>query len=417
MMTSPHANPNGIETKIIAARSEAQALYNELEKVKNRLHDSTLDEISYSIPGIPKNFNNLKLYNTLRGHNNKIAKTQWSSDSSKLLSASQDGYMILWDAVTGFKKQAINLENQWVLTCSYSSDGKLAASAGLDNACTIYKVKQDGDFRFGGTRGEARKGSATGNDLDISPVQSVFKGHTAYVSDCGFITNTTIITASGDMTCSLWDITKGVKSRDFVEHLGDVLCMSIFPSNKLNDNLFVSGSSDGSAKIWDLRSPTPASSFFVSNSDINTVSIFPNGNSFATGSDDGLIRLFDIRADCELSNYSLLSQFQKQNHKIPKAKIPSRRHSTTDQVSTGSISIYSSIDNPGVFSLDFSNSGRLLYACYSEFGCLVWDVLKNEIVGSVGNDHVNKINHISVSPDGTAVATSSWDSTIKIWSV
>ena len=51
---------------------------------------------------------NLTLYNTLRGHQNKIAKLCWSSDSSKILSASQDGFMIIWDAVTGFKNMLFN---------------------------------------------------------------------------------------------------------------------------------------------------------------------------------------------------------------------------------------------------------------------------------------------------------------------
>ncbi|KGU28499.1 guanine nucleotide-binding protein subunit beta, other, partial [Candida albicans P34048] len=111
-----------------------------------------------------------------------------------------------------------------------------------------------------------------------------------------------------------WDLTKGTKSRDFVEHSGDVLCLSTFPQNILSANLFVSGSSDGSAKIWDLRSPTPTQSFGISNSDVNSVKVFPDGNAFATGSDDGSIRLFDLRSDCELGHYSLSSELRnKQN--------------------------------------------------------------------------------------------------------
>ncbi|KAK6457134.1 WD40-repeat-containing domain protein [Scheffersomyces xylosifermentans] len=418
MRSPPSTSLDQIEKKIASARNEARALYNELDKVRNQIQDASLDDMSSPIPSIPKNYNNLKLYNTLRGHQNKVAKIQWSSDSTRVLSASQDGYMIIWDAITGFKKQAISLENQWVLTCSYSPSGKLAASAGLDNACTIYKIKPD----TRGNRTEYGGYEMSGNFYQS--VQSVFKGHTAYISDCNFVTNNTIITASGDMTCAQWDVTKGGKVRDFIDHLGDVLCISTFPADKLSENLFVSGSSDGHAKIWDLRSPTPAQNFYISNSDVNTLSIFPDGNSFVSGSDDGLIRLFDLRSDCEISNYSLASQFQQHNSPSA-AKFNNPPHRTAskngksspiDQFSTKSASIYSTIDNPGVFSLDFSKSGRFVYACYSEFGCMIWDILKNEIVGSIGNDHVNKINQISVSPDGMGVATASWDSTIKIWS-
>ena len=122
-----------------------------------------------------------------------------------------------------------------------------------------------------------------------------------------------IVTASGDMTCALWDLTKGTKSRDFVEHSGDVLCLSTFPQNILSANLFVSGSSDGSENLG-LEISNPTQSFGISNSDVNSVKVFPDGNAFATGSDDGLIRLFDLRSDCELGHYSLSLELRnKQN--------------------------------------------------------------------------------------------------------
>ena len=39
-------------------------------------------------------------------------------------------------------------------------------------------------------------------------IQSIFKGHTAYISECEFIGSNSIVTASGDMTCALWDLDK-----------------------------------------------------------------------------------------------------------------------------------------------------------------------------------------------------------------
>lgn len=432
---------SSITGQIDTARNEAKVLYTEILSVKRRTQDATIQAISQNVNQIPKNSCNLTLYNTLRGHQNKIAKLCWSSDSSKILSASQDGFMIIWDAVTGFKKHAIQLNNPWVLTCSYSPNEKLVASAGLDNNCTIYKIKPD-TSNFPVT--EERNGTYQMQGNFYQSIQSIFKGHTAYISECEFFGNNSIVTASGDMTCALWDLTKGTKSRDFVEHSGDVLCLSTFPQNILSANLFVSGSSDGSAKIWDLRSPTPTQSFGISNSDVNSVKVFPDGNAFATGSDDGLIRLFDLRSDCELGHYSLSLELRnKQN--LLHLTIPSpvderymkRFGNTTAQTydeqltsllhsngsSSGNIdqysvnSLQSVIENQGVFSLDFGKSGRFLYSCYSEYGCVVWDTLKSEIVGIIGSEHLNKINQVSVSPDGVALATGSWDATIKVWSV
>lgn len=352
--------------------------------------------------------------------------------------------MIIWDAVSGYKKHAIELDNMWVLTCSYSPNEKLAASAGLDNICTIYKIKSDTEHPIS-TRGAGGGGGGSSGAIALTStfyqsVESMFRGHTAYISQCEFIDNNSIVTASGDMTCALWDITKGKKLRDFIDHVGDVLTLTIFPQNLFNNNLFISGSSDGYAKVWDLRSPTPTQNFFVSNSDVNCLKVFPDGNAFASGSDDGLIRLFDLRSDCELAKYSLASELHNRGlESFPQMAIPptpqagsggrkglftsSQAFGVANDVmserfsSAASVNSTSEAESLGLMSLDFGKSGRFIYSCYSAYGCIVWDTLKNEVVGTVGSEHSNKITQVSISPDGSALATGSWDTTIKVWSV
>lgn len=427
--------------QIDAAKEKAKLLYDEIISVKKRTQDTNLQRTSVNVATIPRDSCKLRLYNTLRGHQNKIAKLCWNADSTKILSASQDGYMILWDTITGYKKQAIQLDNPWVLTCSISPNEKLVASAGLDNNCTIYKIKSDTSNNPVQVQQQFRSNAFQMQSGFFQSVQSIFKSHTAYISECEFIGNNSIVTGSGDMTCMLWDITKGSKSRDFIDHVGDVLCLTVFPTNILLDNLFISGSSDGYAKVWDLRLPTPTQSFSISNSDVNCVKVFPDGNAFAVGSDDGQIRLIDLRSDCELAHYSLnleirsmqtLSGMGPMTPMTPSDRktytlgnsysmlTPSSAPVNASLASSDGISISSrnsTLENSGVFSLDFGKSGRLLYSCYSDHGCVVWDTLKNEIIGTLGSEHLNKISRVAVSPDGVALATGSWDSTIKVWSV
>ncbi|EMG50827.1 STE4 Guanine nucleotide-binding protein subunit beta [Candida maltosa Xu316] len=433
-------NTSSVIKQIEKERNQGKVLYNEVLHLKQRTQDTKIQYVSQNVTTIPRNSCNLKLYNTLKGHQNKVAKVCWSKDSTKVLSASQDGFMIVWDAVTGMKKHAIQLENPWVLTCSYSANEKLLASGGLDNNCTIYKVKADtSNYPVA----EEMNGRYPMQGINFyQSIQSIFKGHTAYISECEFIGNDSIVTGSGDMTCALWDLTKGSKSRDFIEHSGDVLCLTTFPQNILSNNLFISGSSDGYAKIWDLRSPGSIQSFAVSNSDVTSVKVFPDGNAFATGSDDGVIRLFDLRSDCELGFYSLSQELkngqslpelavqdesESRSHKLFHQKSPllhRRNNSSGNWNGNASYDQYSIIsntnsvlENQGIFSLDFGKSGRFLYSCYSEYGCVVWDILKGETVGTIGSEHGNKISRVAVSSDGIGLATCSWDSTIKIWSV
>lgn len=124
---------------------------------------------------------------------------------SYLVSASQDGKLIVWDAYTTNKvffffffwklfkflnsvtrlffliKQvhAIPLRSSWVMTCAYAPSGSYVACGGLDNICSIYSLKtREGNVR----------------------VSRELPGHTGYLSCCRFLDDNQIVTSSGDMT-------------------------------------------------------------------------------------------------------------------------------------------------------------------------------------------------------------------------
>jgi guanine nucleotide-binding protein G(I)/G(S)/G(T) subunit beta-1 len=223
----------------------------------------------------------MKPRRTLKGHLAKIYAMHWSTDRRHLVSASQDGKLIIWDAYTTNKVHAIPLRSSWVMTCAYAPSGNYVACGGLDNICSIYNLSS----REGPTR-----------------VARELSGHSGYLSCCRFINDRRIITSSGDMTCMLWDIESGSKVTEFADHLGDVMSISINPTNQ---NIFVSGACDAFAKLWDIRTGKAVQTFAGHESDINAIQFFPDGNAFGTGSDDTTCRLFDIRADRELNSYQV----------------------------------------------------------------------------------------------------------------
>lgn len=61
--------------------------------------------------------------------------------SKELVSASQDGKMIVWNAMTTNKVHVIPLRSSWVMTCAFSPTGTRAACGGLDNVCSIYNLQ------------------------------------------------------------------------------------------------------------------------------------------------------------------------------------------------------------------------------------------------------------------------------------
>lgn len=332
-------------------RQEAETLRKKIKDARIAAADTSLVQVAQDVEAVSRlSFRPRKI---LRGHLAKIYAMHWATDSRNLVSASQDGKLIVWDAYTTNKIHAIPLRSSWVMTCAYSPSGNFVACGGLDNVCSIYSLKtREGNVR----------------------VSRELQGHTGYLSSCRFFDDTKILTSSGDMTCALWDIESSQQITSFRGHTGDVMSISMAP----DANTFISGACDATAKLWDVRDRDCKQTFTGHESDINAVVFFPNGNAFATGSDDSSCRLFDIRADQELLCYA------------------------------------SDMINCGITSVAFSKSGRILIAGYDDFNAYMWDVLKGERAGIL-TGHDNRVSCLGVTEDGLAVATGSWDSFLKIW--
>lgn len=339
-----------VQDAINQARKETSMLQEQIKKNRQSTNDAKLEDFAINEVSQMK----LRSRKILRGHLAKIYSVAWSTDNRHLVSASQDGKLIVWNALNTYKIHAIPLRSHWVMTCAYSPSGNFVACGGLDNICSIYNLR-----------------SAQNNQINVSRELSA---HTGYLSCCRFLTDRHILTSSGDMTCILWDVEIGQAVHKFVEHTGDVMSVSVAP----DQNTFVSGACDAHAKIWDIRSGKCVQTFTGHDSDINSVQFFPNGLSLGTGSDDATCRLFDIRADRELMTY------------------------TDDSI------------REGVTSISFSHSGRFLFAAYDDKKVICWDTLKGQQL-QVLNDHDNRVSCVAVSPDGMAVCSASWDNTLRVY--
>ncbi|EDO37631.1 predicted protein [Nematostella vectensis] len=339
---------------ISSLAKEAEQLKLRIAEEKNKYHDQELKDVSRKLESLQGC--HMKVRRILKGHQGKVLSMDWSGDCRHLVSSSQDGKVIVWDAFTTNKEHAISMPTTWVMSCAYSPTGNLVACGGLDNKCSVFKLSYEDDHN-------ARKHTVA--------------MHTSYMSCCVFANSDhQILTGSGDSTCSLWDVESSQMIQSFHGHTADVMSVDLSPIE--GGHIFISGGCDRAALIWDIRTGRIVNSFASHSADINGVKFFPSGDSFGTACDDGKCRLFDLRADHQLAEYH-------KDHLIF-----------------------------GVASLDFSVSGRLLFAGYHDYTINVWDTLKVERL-AVYYGHDNRISCLKVSPDGTGICTGSWDNTLRIW--
>ncbi|KAG9918509.1 guanine nucleotide-binding protein-like protein subunit beta 1, partial [Aureobasidium melanogenum] len=136
-----------IQQKISIARRDAEALKDRIKKKKDELADTTLRDVARQrTEALPRL--QMKTKRTLKGHLAKIYAMHWSTDRRHLVSASQDGKLIIWDAYSTNKVHAIPLRSSWVMTCAYAPSGNYVACGGLDNICSIYNLSaRDGPTR------------------------------------------------------------------------------------------------------------------------------------------------------------------------------------------------------------------------------------------------------------------------------
>ena len=287
----------------------------------------------------------------------------WAGDSNHLVSAGQDGNLLIWNAVTSNKIQSIPLKSSYVMSVGYEqTKGEMVACGGLDNLCTVYKL--------------------------ANPEQAIeMASHDGLVTCCRFLDEQKILTSSGDSTCILWDIKRGTVLDTFAEHSEHVNFVSLSPTDK---NAFVSGSVDKTAKVWDIRAPKSAVQTYMGHSgDVNGVDFMPSdAHCFATCSEDGGVRVYDMRAYNELARF---------------------------QVNMG-VNNAPGMASDTLTSVAFSKSGRILFVGHSDGSVLAFDVLSDRAapIFTMAGAHERHVSCLGVSPSGEALCTGSWDTTLKV---
>ncbi|WFD36324.1 G protein subunit beta [Malassezia cuniculi] len=339
-----------LQERLGVLRAESDSLKLELQRRADRVSDTTLPAVAKDVA--PLRSVPFKRKRALKMPSGKVHDIAWDPSGKNLMSASQDGHLIIWNAQNGHKVQAISLQLLWVTSCAYAPKAPVVASGGLDSVCSLYNLRSR-------------------QSLVSVPIAQSLIGHQGYISAIEFHGDSQVVTASGDSTCALWDVASGTRIRSFTRHTRDV-CSISFES----ENVFISGGCDARAYVWDLRIGDAVQSFTVGRNDLNSLRSHPGGRAFATGSEDAVVRLFDLTAGCELAKY------------------------------TGAGS--------SVTAVEFSQSGRLLFAGADDGKVAVWDALRAECI-TVFSTHDSHISKVRVSPDGRTLATGSWDAKVLIY--
>jgi WD40 repeat protein len=191
---------------------------------------------------------------TLPGNASRVTSITFSPDGERLISASEDGAIKIWDARTSEDLRTIPGYTGPIVSLAFSGDGGQLVSASRDGSINVYDAS---------ARQEVR----------------TLMGHSSTVTDADFSPNGAwLATASFDGNIKIWDVVSGKEVRTLVGHDSAVTCVSF----NHDGTQLASASRDGYIGIWDAMSGEAIQFHFKHSGTPATVIFSPDGTRLAS---------------------------------------------------------------------------------------------------------------------------------------
>jgi WD40 repeat protein len=286
---------------------------------------------------------------TLRGHRLGVYSVSVSANGKRALSASLDKTLKVWDLRTGREVRTIKDAHSRAVACAVlSPDGRKAISASWDKTMKLW-------------------------DLDNGVSLRTFKGHSKCLNSVAVSSDWKIaVSASEDKTLKIWNVETGSIVRTLKGHTADVWAVAITP----DAGLAVSASEDKTLKVWNLKTGRKPRTLKGHTSAVYGVAISSDRRFAVSCSDDMTLKVWDLR------NGRVLHTLEG--------------HSLT------------------VMSVALSADGKSAVSCSYDASLKIWDLTTGSEIRTL-KGRSDALNAVAISSDGRFALFASDDKTIKIW--
>jgi WD40 repeat protein/TPR repeat protein len=326
----------------------------------------------------------------LFGHGDFVNSAAYSPDGKRIVSASRDKSVRIWDARTGVQLAVLLGHDDRVISAAYSPDGNRIVSASRDKTGRVW---------------DARSGAQL----------VVLNGHEAVVTNAAFSPDgKRIVTSSVDRSARIWDAQTGAPLVVLGGH-ADVVTSAVYSPD---GSRIVTASADKTARIWDARSGAPLAVLSGHEAGLTDAVYSPDGSRIATSAMDGTVRIWNATTGALVSSLSgpggifNSAAFSPDGSRIVTTSVD-RTGRIWDVRSGAQLAVLSGHGDV-VKTAVYSPDAKHILTASSDTTVRIWDA-KNDASLTTLSGHQDIVYMAVYSPDGTRVLTASADNTAKIW--
>jgi eukaryotic-like serine/threonine-protein kinase len=229
----------------------------------------------------------------------------------------------------------------------------------------------------------------------------------------------TLATAGDDQIARLWNAASGLPRGEPMHHQGPVTALAFDPAG----TTLVTGSEDGKLRLWEPATGQPRGQPLEQGRPVRSLVMSPQGSLVACIDDSGALVLWNLETRQRRSLLPYRQDTIRAAAFSPDGKRlvcgGEERFPRLIDVSTAEVIANGSSERQGgaILTVAFAPDGTKVATGSYDTACRIWSVPDLRITGTARMDHRGHVWAVAFSPDSSLLASAADDNTAQLWHV